>query len=98
MKKVVPILMLLAIFGWSKSIAQTAYIPNYGSNNVSVINVSTNFPITTIPVGSHPIGVSVNPCGNKVYITNYGGNTVSIINTATNRSEEHTSELQSLRH
>ncbi|AKB82590.1 Chitin binding protein [Methanosarcina barkeri 3] len=39
--------------------------------------------ITTIPVGSNPDGVAVNPTG-KVYVTNNGDNTISVIDTATN--------------
>ena len=69
------------------SIAQAqpfAYIPNNGSNNVSVINTVTNIVVATVPVGSLPVGVAVNPGGARVYITNSSGNSVSVIDTATN--------------
>src|ERR1035441_5837347 len=84
MKKVLPILMLLAIFGLSKSIAQTAYITNNGTNTVSVIDVATNSVITTITVGTHPNAFSVSPDGRKVYVGNQGSGSVSIISTCTN--------------
>ncbi len=63
----------------------TAYITNYGSNSVSVINTATNTVTATIAVGSSPVGVAVSPHGTTAYITSYGGNSVSVINTATNR-------------
>ncbi len=63
---------------------ELAYIPNFGDNTVSVINTSTNTVVTTITVGTSPLGVTVSPDGNRVYITNYDGGTVSVINTATN--------------
>lgn len=65
-------------------IAAFAYIPNNNSNNVSVINTSTNTVVTTIPVGSGPYGVAASLDGSKVYIANDGDGNVSVINTATN--------------
>jgi gliding motility-associated-like protein len=61
-----------------------AYVANYISNNVSVINTTNNVVLSTIPVGTSPSGVSVSPDGSQVYITNQLSNTVSVINTATN--------------
>ena len=66
------------------AIAQRAYITTELNNTVSVINVATNSVIATIPLGTHPQGVSVSPDGTKVYITNNQDNTVSVINTSTN--------------
>ena len=61
-----------------------AYVTNYVSNNVSVINTVTNQVIATIGVGDGPWGLAVTPDGSKVYVTNYlQGNNVSVINTAT---------------
>ncbi|WP_161964488.1 MBG domain-containing protein [Mucilaginibacter endophyticus] len=61
-----------------------AYVANYGSNNVSVVSTLSNTVIATIPVGTKPFGVSVNPNSTLVYITNEGSNSVSVINTLTN--------------
>ncbi|MCC7028406.1 MAG: beta-propeller fold lactonase family protein, partial [Saprospiraceae bacterium] len=61
-----------------------AYIPNAGSDDVSVINTNTNIVIATIPVGDQPFGVSVSPDGTSVYITNTMSDNVSVINTASN--------------
>jgi YVTN family beta-propeller protein len=65
--------------------AQTvAYVTNHLSNNVSVIDVSTNTVSATIPVGKQPSGIAFSPDGSRVYVMNTGENTISIINTATN--------------
>jgi len=83
-------LLLATLFSLSSVgavLAQNAYITNYGSNNVSVIDTATNTVIATINM-SYPFGVAVTPDGNKVYVTNptAGGvpNLVSVIDTGTN--------------
>ena len=48
----------------------TAYIPNFASNNVSVIDTASNTVTATIPVGIGPQGVAVTPDGRKVYVAN----------------------------
>ncbi len=73
-------LMLVGIAGASPF----AYITNEGSNSISVIDTTTNKVTATIPVGSNPIGVAVNPNGTKVYVVNDHSNDVSVIDTATN--------------
>ncbi len=64
-----------------------AYIPNIGSDNVSVINTATDTVVATISVGDEPYGVAISPDGTKVYITNFsaaGAGTVSVIDAVTN--------------
>ncbi|AKB25522.1 collagen triple helix repeat domain protein [Methanosarcina sp. MTP4] len=61
------------------------YITNSESNNVSVINTSTNNVTATVPVGNCPWGVAVAPDGKKVYVVNHRGDNVSVIDTATNK-------------
>ena len=61
-----------------------AYITNYYSNNVSVIDTATDKVVADVNVGNAPFGVAVTPDGTKVYVTNYGSNTTSVIDTATN--------------
>ncbi|HTG80491.1 MAG TPA: CFI-box-CTERM domain-containing protein [Geobacteraceae bacterium] len=50
-------------------------------------NSAVSFPApilsATIPVGTRPEGVAVNPDGRRAYVTNSGDGTVSMINTAT---------------
>ena len=64
--------------------APFAYIPNFNSDNVSVIDSASNTVTATVSVGVHPIGVSVNSTGTRVYVTNYSSNSVSVIDTASN--------------
>jgi YVTN family beta-propeller protein len=59
-----------------------AYITNYGSNSVTVIDTSTNSGVATVDVGSNPLGVAVSPDGSKVYVT--AGFDVSVIDTSNN--------------
>jgi YVTN family beta-propeller protein len=67
-----------------------AYVTNQVSNNVSVINTSTNTVVATIPLpgcdGTCPVpaGLAVTPDGTRVYVANSGNGTVSVIATATN--------------
>ena len=86
MKKIILITFLcLCLLVGSVSAAGTyAYVANYGSNSVSVINTSTNTVSTTVTVGSSPYGVAINPAGTYAYVANHGSNTVSVINTSTN--------------
>jgi YVTN family beta-propeller protein/autotransporter-associated beta strand protein len=61
------------------------YVPNAGSNNVSVIDSSTNTVAAgTISTGNGPQGAAVRGDEAFVYVTNQTSNTVSVIDTATN--------------
>jgi len=68
----------------ASSVRTYAYISNSESNNVSVIDTTTDTVIATVPVGKDPLGVAVSPDGRRVYVANYLDNTVSVIDTATN--------------
>ena len=62
----------------------SAYVPNDGSNNVSVINTASNTVTATIAVQANPRGVAITPGGAFAYVSNRMANTVSVVNTATN--------------
>ncbi len=62
----------------------SAYITEYYSGTVLVINTTTNKVITTIKVGNEPCGIAISRDGTTVYVTNYADNTVSVINVTTN--------------
>ncbi|WP_170064480.1 FG-GAP-like repeat-containing protein, partial [Polaribacter glomeratus] len=64
--------------------AAYAYIANFQSNDVSVINTLSDVVITTIPVGTLPSNVAANPNGSAVYVVNKQSNNISVISTATN--------------
>ena len=47
-----------------------AYVPNFSSNTVSVIDTTTNTVIDTIKVGGLPWSIEVNSDTNRVYVVN----------------------------
>jgi len=65
--------------------APFAYIPNSGSNTVTVIDTVTTPPgvVATVPVGTNPRGVAsvVKTSETFTYVTNFGGEIVSVIRT-----------------
>jgi len=63
--------------------APFAYVTNYGSDTVSVIDTATNKVSATIPVGHAPDGVAITSDGSHAYVANLIG-TISVIDTATN--------------
>jgi YVTN family beta-propeller protein len=68
------------------SVHNRAYVVNTGSNNLSVIDTTTNTVVATVNLytsGVQSIKVAVNPAANRVYVTRSNG-AVSVINTTTN--------------
>jgi YVTN family beta-propeller protein len=59
-----------------------AYVCNFGSNNVSVVNLATCSIVSTIAVGTNPYSVAFNAGGSKAFICNYGSANLTIIPTA----------------
>jgi len=65
------------------------YVANYAGNTVSVVDLSTNTVVATVPqavaatstaaatagIGLGPLGVAINPAGTRVYVANYGDST-----------------------
>jgi len=72
------------LFTATMAFADYAYVPNAISNDVSVIDTTTNSVITSIPVGDAPEGVCVSPDGVRVYVANRNSGDVSVIDTGTN--------------
>jgi len=70
--------------GVVSAVGPFAYVANLGSDTVSMIDIPTSLPVTTIHVGSEPWGVAISPNGKQVYASNYIGNSVSVIDTASN--------------
>ncbi|MGH9696549.1 MAG: YncE family protein, partial [Bryobacteraceae bacterium] len=66
----------LAVLGWialGAAFAQAqpyAYVTNYASNTVSVIDTANGLVTATIHVGSFPSGVAITPSGAYAYVTN----------------------------
>jgi YVTN family beta-propeller protein len=61
-----------------------AYVSNYVSGTVSVIDTANKAVIGTITVSGNPAGVAVSPDGRQAYITNDNSNTLSVVDTANN--------------
>jgi YVTN family beta-propeller protein len=62
-----------------------AYVPNFGSNTVSVVDIRSARLITNIPVGNAPFAVDISPDGRFAYVSNFVSATLSIIRTLDNR-------------
>ena len=60
-----------------------AYVTNFSSGTVSVVNTSTGTVTATVTVGSEPWGVAVDPVLPVAFVANLGGG-VSVVNTSTN--------------
>jgi YVTN family beta-propeller protein len=58
---------------------------NLLDNTVSLIDGASNRVVATIPVGSEPVSVGVNPTTNRIYVTNSNSSTMSVIDGASNR-------------
>ena len=62
-----------------------AYVTNFNSNNVVIMNTATNSVTSSITAGfSSPTGVSFSHSGTYAYVANFNANNVVVINTATN--------------
>ena len=63
----------------------TAYVVNYGSNNVTPINTATNTtePNIVLPSGAEsPFGIAITPDGTTAYIANFTSNNLTPVDTA----------------
>lgn len=81
-----PSLLALAGFWGSSQVACAqgrAYTANFGSNNLSVIDTSSNTVVATVPLGSQPNSVALTPDGSRAYVTNGGGD-VWVLSTSSN--------------
>jgi len=61
-----------------------AYVANSGSDNVTVIDVTTNTIVEHISVGSSPDGIAISPDHHFVYVTNIVSDELSVIDVDTN--------------
>jgi YVTN family beta-propeller protein len=63
--------------------ASNAYVANFGSEDVSVIDTATKQVVGTIKVGGRPKGIAITPDGKTAYVANFGSEDVSVIDNAT---------------
>ena len=83
MKTKLYLTLFIVMVGLVRGLGQTAYVTNYNSNSVSIIDVPTKTVTATISC-LDPFGVSFSSDGTKVYVANKNSNTIRVINTATN--------------
>ncbi len=60
------------------------YVVKGLSNNVAIIDSSTNTVIKTINVSNGPSGVAYNPANNDIYVADSAANTISVISSSSN--------------
>jgi YVTN family beta-propeller protein len=59
------------------------FVTNNQSNNITVINGTTNRTIGSISVQSHPEGIAFDARDGTLFVANSGSNTVSVVNATT---------------
>jgi YVTN family beta-propeller protein/autotransporter-associated beta strand protein len=60
-----------------------AFVPNAGSDTVTVADLSTNTVVATVAVGDDPRATAFTPDGRLVYVVNKNDSTVTVLDTAT---------------
>lgn len=78
------VITVACLLSGAQSLAQSAYVTNFESNYVSVIDTTTNAVIAAIPVGADPNSLTGTPDGSTVYVANKLTNNISRIATASN--------------
>jgi YVTN family beta-propeller protein len=59
-----------------------ALVANQGSNTVSILDLQTGTPVTSIAVGRTPRWIALTPDGMRAYVCNQDDNTVTVIDIA----------------
>src|SRR5437773_8407182 len=83
MKKYHLPLLLIGFAFASSALAQTLFVPARYSDEVAVIDTSTNQVVTQIPVGAFPIRIAITPDLSKAFISNGSSSSVSVLDTMT---------------
>ncbi|HSP98617.1 MAG TPA: hypothetical protein VL049_15455 [Candidatus Dormibacteraeota bacterium] len=65
--------------------APFAYVSNYGSNSVWIIDGADQSVAAVVAVGSGPLGVAVAVDGRRVYVANQGDDSLSVIDAGARR-------------
>lgn len=60
-----------------------AFVPNIGSNNITIVDVQAEEVITHLPTGKGPEGVAVHPGNNKLYVANQHDDILEIFDLQT---------------
>jgi len=82
-------LLILAFLTSTTTGQYYAYVPNMGvhwdsvGDDVSIIDLATNAVVATVPVGSYPQGIAINPAGTAAYVANSADNSFTVIDIPT---------------
>jgi len=77
-----PLLLIIFVFAFASSaLAQSLFCPARYSDEVAVIDTSTNQVVTQIPVGSEPIRIAMTPDRLKAFISNARSASISVLDT-----------------
>jgi YVTN family beta-propeller protein len=60
-----------------------AYVTNYNSGNIAVIDTGSKKVVRSVPTQASPVGVVVSPDGTKAYVANSFSNSVTVIDAKT---------------
>lgn len=67
--------------------AERVFVTDRGSNSVAIFDAATLALVGTIPTGTSPWGIAVNPAGTRAYVANFGDldhpASVAVIDTGT---------------
>jgi YVTN family beta-propeller protein len=58
-----------------------AYVSNWGTTTVTVVDTGTMKVVDTLPVGCHPSAMALNPKNDELYVANSDSDTVTVIDT-----------------
>lgn len=62
---------------------ETVYVPNIGSDSITVVSAQAREIVGRIPVGNGPEGVAVHPNGKWLYVANQHDNNLFVLDTKT---------------
>ena len=80
MKIRLPLLLIVCAFA-SSALAQSLFVPARYSNEVAVIDTSTNQVVTQIPVGHFPIRIAMTLDRRKAFISDAHSTSISVLDT-----------------
>ncbi|MFN8111214.1 MAG: bifunctional YncE family protein/alkaline phosphatase family protein [Thermoleophilia bacterium] len=60
----------------------TAWVSDWGTDSISVVDLKAGKATGTIRVGNHPSAMALNPAGDRLYVSNTDADTVAVVDTA----------------
>ena len=82
--RLLPLLLIIFAFAFASSaLAQSLFVPTKQSDEVAVIDPSTNQVVTQIPLGAgaRPIRIAITMDRLKAFISDYRASSISVLDT-----------------